>query len=49
MKLARSIDSATSSWSVADVDPVTLEIVHGALEATIREMEALIDRTAMSA
>jgi N-methylhydantoinase B len=31
------------------LDPVTLEIVHGSLEATIREMEALIDRTAMSA
>src|SRR5579864_3083249 len=31
------------------VDAVTLEIVRGSLEATIREMEALIDRTAMSA
>ena len=32
-----------------NVDAITLEIVHGSLEATIREMEALIDRTAMSA
>ena len=32
-----------------NVDAVTLEIVRGSLEATIREMEALIDRTAMSA
>jgi N-methylhydantoinase B len=31
------------------LDPVTLEIIHGALEAAIREMEALVDRTAMSA
>lgn len=31
------------------LDPITLEIVHGALEAAIREMEALVDRTAMSA
>jgi N-methylhydantoinase B len=31
------------------VDPVTLQIIHGALEAAIREMEALVDRTAMSA
>ena len=30
-------------------DPVTLQIMHGALEAAIREMEALVDRTAMSA
>ena len=34
---------------MSSVDPVTLEIVRGSLEATIREMEALIDRTAMSA
>jgi N-methylhydantoinase B len=31
------------------LDPVTLEIIHGALESAIREMEALVDRTAMSA
>jgi N-methylhydantoinase B len=37
--------SATSGG----LDPVTLEIIHGALEAAIREMEALVDRTAMSA
>ena len=35
--------------TAAQVDAVTLEIVRGSLEATIREMEALIDRTAMSA
>jgi N-methylhydantoinase B len=35
--------------SIATLNPVTLEIVRGSLEATIREMEALIDRTAMSA
>ena len=33
----------------AGLDPVTLEIIHGALEAAIREMEALVDRTSMSA
>jgi N-methylhydantoinase B len=31
------------------LDPVTLEIISGAVEAAIREMEALVDRTAMSA
>jgi N-methylhydantoinase B len=31
------------------LDPVTLEIIHGAIESAIREMEALVDRTAMSA
>src|SRR3954462_10461973 len=31
------------------LDPITLQIIHGALEAAIREMEALVDRTAMSA
>ena len=30
-------------------DPVTLEIVKGALKSTQAEMEALIERTAMSA
>ncbi len=35
--------------ALAGLDPVTLEIIHGALEAAIREMEALVDRTAMSA
>jgi N-methylhydantoinase B len=35
--------------TVTAVDAVTLEIVRGSLEAMIREMEALIDRTAMSA
>ena len=29
-------------------DPITLEIVRGALRATQSEMEALIERTAMS-
>ena len=48
--LASGVDSSKSSASEEPgVDPVTLEIVHGSLEATIREMEALIDRTAMSA
>lgn len=48
--LASGVDSSRSSASEEPgVDPVTLEIVHGSLEATIREMEALIDRTAMSA
>jgi N-methylhydantoinase B len=31
------------------LDPITLEIIHGTLESAIREMEALVDRTAMSA
>ena len=30
------------------VDPITLEIVKGAVSSTIREMEGLIERTAMS-
>jgi N-methylhydantoinase B len=37
------------SVTASALDPVTLEINHGALEAAIREMEALVDRTAMSA
>jgi N-methylhydantoinase B len=37
------------SVTAVAVDAVTLEIVRGSLEAMIREMEALIDRTAMSA
>ena len=32
----------------ARCDPVTLEIVKGALKAALAEMEALIERTAMS-
>ena len=32
----------------AACDPITLEIVRGALRATQSEMEALIERTAMS-
>ena len=37
------------STAASGLDPVTLEIIHGALEAAIREMEALVDRTSMSA
>ena len=35
--------------SAALCDPVTLEIIRGAIMATQREMEALIERTAISA
>jgi N-methylhydantoinase B len=31
-----------------DVDPVTLEIIHGSLASTIRDMELLMERCAMS-
>ena len=41
--------AAAPSSAPAGLDPVTLEIIHGALEAAIREMEALVDRTSMSA
>ena len=34
--------------SLAAVDPVTIEIVKGALRATQAEMETLLERTAMS-
>ena len=33
--------------SLAAVDPVTIEIVKGALRATQAEMETLLERTAM--
>lgn len=38
----------TASFGAARCDPVTLEIVRGALRAIQGEMEALIERTAMS-
>jgi N-methylhydantoinase B len=50
MTLPRS--GATAAAAVADMpicDPVTLEIIRGAIMATQREMEALIERTAISA
>ena len=31
------------------VDPITLEIIKGALQACAREMDSVIERTAMSA
>jgi N-methylhydantoinase B len=38
----------TAKHTAEDVDPVTLEIVRGALRAIQSEMEAVIERTAMS-
>src|SRR5688572_21467088 len=46
MVLERAITPGATSESL---DPITLEIIHGALESAIHEMEALVDRTAMSA
>jgi len=47
------LSSASSPQSIAadapQCDPVTLEIIRGAIMATQREMEALIERTAISA
>lgn len=46
-----TVDQASAARLAArsGPDPVTLQIIHGALEAAIREMEALVDRTAISA
>ena len=45
-----AVEQAVAPSAVSTgLDPVTLEIIHGALEAAIREMEALVDRTSMSA
>ncbi|MEM7723259.1 MAG: hydantoinase B/oxoprolinase family protein [Pseudomonadota bacterium] len=45
MTLAADPDVA----AVATCDPITLEIIQGAIQAAQREMEALIERTAISA
>jgi N-methylhydantoinase B len=44
-------DARTSDQIVASdqVDGITVELVNGALEAALREMEAIVDRTSMSA
>ncbi len=42
------MDDATATVGTATCDPVTLEIVKGALISARSEMEALIERTAMS-
>ncbi|WP_211110474.1 hydantoinase B/oxoprolinase family protein [Acuticoccus mangrovi] len=45
----KDLRAMASDATPADIDPVTLEIVRGALRAIQSEMEMLIERTAMSA
>ena len=40
--------AATRTTDTPRVDPITLEIVRGSLASTIREMELLMERCAMS-
>src|SRR6188768_1170158 len=48
--LPMKADMAATSHRPArpDVDPITLEIIRGAMSSTIREMELLMERCAMS-
>ncbi|MGO4835615.1 hydantoinase B/oxoprolinase family protein, partial [Rhizobiaceae sp. 2RAB30] len=42
-------DANDGPRSVATCDPITLEVIRGAISAAQAEMEALIERTAISA
>src|SRR3954467_887835 len=48
-RLTRGPTVTLAEQTRTGLDPITLEIIHGTLESAIREMEALVDRTAMSA
>ena len=43
-----NIGSPAVAGGVTKVDPITLEIVRGSLASTIRDMELLMERCAMS-
>ena len=43
-----NIESPAGGGGVVQVDPITLEIIRGSLASTIRDMELLMERCAMS-